>query len=167
MTKTILLVEDEDNDVFLMRRAARAVGIENPFRVAYNGQEAIDYLSGVGQYMDRLRFPVPCVILLDLKLPRVMGLEVLKWIREQPELRTVVVIVVSSSSLDSDIQTAYRLGANSYLIKPCTYEQLSEMMTGIKLYWLDLNQPRPEFDQRPRAREAGAFDEILRRDMHD
>ena len=85
MSTTILLVEDEVNDVFFMKHAFEEVGILNPLQVAVDGQEAMDYLGGHGAYADRERFPLPCLTLLDLKLPRVMGLEVLQWIREQPE----------------------------------------------------------------------------------
>src|ERR1700733_13513141 len=112
MSNTILLVEDEVNDVFFMKHAFMEIGLDNPMQVATDGREAINYLSGVDKYADRERFPLPCLVLLDLKLPRVMGLEVLKWIREQPELETLIVIILSSSQLMPDIEWAYRLGAN-------------------------------------------------------
>ena len=95
MSNTILLVEDEENDVFFLKHAFEEVGVLNPLRVAQDGQEALDYLSGRGEYADRERFPLPCLILLDLKLPRVMGFEVLQWIREQPALKTLIVVVLS------------------------------------------------------------------------
>jgi CheY-like chemotaxis protein len=139
MSDTILLVEDEVNDVFFMKRAFLEIGLVNPMQVVTDGREAINYLSGKDAYADRERFPVPCLVLLDLKLPRVMGLEVLKWIREQSELKTLIVIILSSSQLTPDIEWAYRLGANAYLVKPSTPPELRELATGIKLFWLKLN----------------------------
>jgi CheY-like chemotaxis protein len=143
MSDTILLVEDEVNDVFFMKHAFLEIGLTNPMQVATNGWEAINYLSGKDEYADRERFPLPCLVLLDLKLPRVMGLEVLKWIREQSELKTVIVIILSSSQLTPDIEWAYRLGANAYLVKPSTPPELRELATGIKLFWLKLNHGPP------------------------
>lgn len=140
MNKTILLVEDEENDIFLMQRALKQAGVENPLEVARDGQEAIDCLQGVGEYADRER---PCLVLLDLKLPHVMGLEVLRWIRQQHELQTLPVIIVTSSQLAPDIDAAYRLGANSYLTKASKPEDLLKMVIRIKEYWLELNQPAP------------------------
>ena len=126
-----------------MKHAFQEIGLENPMQVAVDGREAINYLKGVGQYADRERFPLPCLVLLDLKLPRVMGLEVLKWIREQSELRTLIVIILSSSQLMPDIEWAYQLGANAYLVKPSTPPELRELATGIKLFWLKLNHAPP------------------------
>jgi CheY-like chemotaxis protein len=142
MNKTILLVEDEEDDIFFMKRAVKKHGL-NPLQVAQDGQAAIEYLEGIGEYANRERFPLPCLVLLDLKLPRVMGLEVLKWIRQQAALHGIVVIVLSSSKLGPDIEMAYRLGANSYLVKPSP-DKLSGMISAIKQYWLDLNEPAAE-----------------------
>jgi CheY-like chemotaxis protein len=139
MSKTILLAEDEENDVFFMKHAFTEVGILNPLQVVQDGKEAMDYLSGNGGYADRERFPLPCLTLLDLKLPRVMGLEVLKWMREQPELRNLIVIIFTSSRLEPDIEMAYQLGANAYLVKPSSPLELREIATGIKRFWLELN----------------------------
>ena len=139
MSNTILLVEDEENDVFFLKYAFKEVGILNPMQVAQDGKEAMDYFSGHGDYADRERFPLPCLTLLDLKLPRVMGLEVLKWVREQPELKTQIVIVLTSSRLEPDIEMAYQLGANAYLVKPSSPPELRELATGIKQFWLGLN----------------------------
>jgi two-component system response regulator len=136
ITKTILLVEDEEGDVLLFERALKKAGIANPLRVAKTGQEALDYLAGAGEYADRQRFPQPGLILLDLKLPYVMGLDVLKWIRQQPELRTIIVIVLTSSEHEADIQKAYELGANAYLVKPAVPTQLADMAQAIKHFWL-------------------------------
>src|SRR5688500_9006544 len=107
MNDTVLLVEDEDNDVFFMQRAWRQAGITTPLQIAEDGQAAIDYLKDALSGDHR---KLPGLVLLDLKLPRVMGFEVLKWIRQQPELQTMIVIILTSSKLSSDIDTAYRLG---------------------------------------------------------
>ena len=143
MNQTILLVEDDENDVFFMKRAMKLAEMCNPVQVASDGRQAIRYLGGTGQYGDRAQFPLPGLVLLDLKLPHVMGLDVLKWIREQPELKSVIVLVFTSSRLSPDINQAYSLGANSYLVKPSEPEGLTEMLRLIKQYWLDLNVPVP------------------------
>ena len=141
MNRTILLVEDDENDVFFFKRAMKLAGILNPLHVAPDGRQAIDYLKGTGAYADRTEFPLPSLVLLDLKLPHVMGLDVLKWIRAQPGLQSVIVIVFTSSKLAPDIDTAYRLGANSYVAKPSSPGSLQAMLLVIKQYWLDLNEP--------------------------
>ena len=139
MIRTILLVEDEENDVFFLTHAFKDAGILNPVQVAQDGRDAMDYLSGKGAYADRERFPLPCLTLLDLKLPRVMGLEVLKWMREQADLKGRIVIILTSSRLRPDIEKAYQLGANAYLVKPSSPVELGEIATGIKKFWLELN----------------------------
>jgi CheY-like chemotaxis protein len=139
--RTILLVEDDANDVFFMHRAMKQAGVTNPMQVARDGQMAIDYISGAGAYSDRLMFPLPDLVLLDLKLPHVMGLDVLEWIRTQPELAMVMVLILTSSRLPTDVNKAYSLGANSYLVKPSLPEGLLDMVGQIKRYWLDLNEP--------------------------
>lgn len=144
MNRTILLVEDDANDIYFMKRAAREAGVPDSLQFAQDGQEAMDYLSGLGEYADRRRFPLPCLVLLDLKLPRVMGFEVLKWIRQQPALNGTIVIILTSSDLGPDVDRAYQLGANSYLVKPPTPDKLTETVTRIKQYWLDLNRHASE-----------------------
>src|SRR2546422_4504652 len=136
--KIILQVEDDPNDVFLLRRAMKKVGVENPIQVANDGQQAIDYLQGGGKFADRQQFPLPCLVLLDLKLPYVMGLDVLKWIREQPEMGLVVLLLTASGE-DADIATAYRLGANAFLTKPSEASKLQDMVRAIKDFWLTHN----------------------------
>lgn len=139
--KTILLVEDDENDVCLLRQALLKAGVENPIHVASNGQEAIDYFQGAGKFADRALFPLPDLTLLDLKLPHVMGLEVLKWIRQQPRHANVVVIVLSASMEEDDIATAYRWGANGYLVKPTDLHKLTAMAKSINAFWLTQNTP--------------------------
>ena len=136
--RSILQVEDEENDVFFFKLAAEKAGLLNPLQVARDGREAIDYLAGADKYADRHQFPLPVIILLDLKLPQVPGLEVLKFIRSQPQLAKVVVIVLSSSDQDSDVEAAYRLGANSYIVKPANPAELDHAVSLIKTYWLRL-----------------------------
>jgi len=137
---TILLVEDNEDDVFLMKRALQTAGIVNPLHVVEDGQQAVDYLSGEGIFADRLSHPLPAVIFLDLKLPILLGLEVLAWIRSQPELANTVVVVLTSSNEPTDLKEAYSLGANSYVVKPPTANQLLELAKAFKWYWLEFNQ---------------------------
>jgi two-component system response regulator len=136
--QTILQVEDDPNDVFLLRHAMKKMGVENPIQVASDGQQAIDYLQGAGQFADRAQFPLPCLVLLDLKLPYVMGLDVLKWIRQQHGAPLVVVMLTASGE-DADIATAYRLGANAFLTKPSEASKLADMVKSIKDFWLTHN----------------------------
>jgi CheY-like chemotaxis protein len=139
-SRTILLVEDNEDDVFLMKRAMKGAAISNPLRVVEDGQSAIDYLSGAGEFADRDLNPLPAIIFLDLKLPIKSGMEVLKWIRSKSEFETMVVIVLSSSNEPSDLTEAYRLCANSYIVKPPTSVQLLEMAKAFRWYWLEFNQ---------------------------
>ena len=111
--KPIALVEDNEDDLFFMRRALQAAAIANPTVVLRDGRAAMDYLSGQGIYADRESYPLPCLVLLDLKLPEVHGFEVLRWIRAHPTVGTVVVIVLTTSGESRDVATAYALGANA------------------------------------------------------
>jgi DNA-binding response OmpR family regulator len=100
----------------------------------------LDYLQGTGEYSNRQRYPLPFLVLLDLKLPFVSGLELLRWIREQSILETIIIVFLTSSREDRDIDTAYRLGANSYLVKPATAQKLDEMVKSLGDYWLRHNE---------------------------
>ena len=136
--KTILQVEDDPNDVFFLQKAMKKMGVANPIQVATNGQQAIDYLQGAGKFADRGKFPFPSLVLLDVKLPYVMGLDVLKWIRE--ERRTALpVVMLSASAQEEDIAAAYRLGANAFLCKPSEASKFEEMVKSIKDFWLTHN----------------------------
>src|SRR5437660_6777577 len=115
---SIVYVEDDENDVMLLRHALRKAGIEAPIRHLCDGEAALQYLGGQGKYRDRARYPLPNLMLLDIKMPVMDGLSVLKWIRKQPQLQSLVVIVFSSSDLESDVRHAYECGANSYVVKP-------------------------------------------------
>jgi CheY-like chemotaxis protein len=138
--ETILMVEDRPADVLLIRRAFGKANIKNPLQVISNGEDAIAYLAGTGAFTDRDASPLPCLILLDLKLPRKSGLEVLSWLRAQPELKRLPVIVLTSSKETSDVNRAYELGANSYLVKPVMFDTLLGMITTLGLYWLTMNE---------------------------
>jgi len=136
--KPILQVEDDANDVFLLQHAMNKAGVTNPIQVVTDGQQAIDYLNGAGKFADREQFPLPGLVLLDLKLPHVMGLNVLRWIRQQPG-NPMVVIMLTASGEEADIATAYRLGVNAFLVKPSQASKLEEMARAIKDFWLTHN----------------------------
>ena len=136
--KPILQVEDDSNDVVLLQHAMTKAGVANPIQVVTDGLQAIDYLKGAGKFADREKFPLPCLVLLDLKLPYVMGLEVLKWIRQQPGVAPIVILLTASAE-DADIATAYRLGANAFLTKPSKASKLEDMVKAIKDFWLTHN----------------------------
>ena len=139
-TRTLLLVEDNEDDVFLMKRALKGANVINPLFVAEDGQEALDYLAGAGKFADRDSYPLPAVVFLDLKLPFISGHDVLTWIRRQKDLDSLVVIVLTSSNEASDLSRCYALGANSYVVKPPTPEQLEDLAKAFKWYWLEYNQ---------------------------
>jgi CheY-like chemotaxis protein len=141
---TILVVEDKATDVLLIRRAFDKAKLANPIQVVVDGDAAVEYLTGGGAYADREVFPVPILILLDLKLPRRSGLEVLEWRRGQETIRRIPVVMLTSSAHDRDINTAYDLGVNSYLVKPVEFDGLLRMMKTVNMYWLMMNE-RPRF----------------------
>ena len=138
--RSILLVEDNRDDVFLMKRALKRADIANPLYVVEDGQKAIDYLSGAGGYNDRGNYPLPAILFLDLKLPFKSGHEVLAWIREQEKFDTLVVVVLTSSDEPRDVSKCYELGANSYVVKPPTAEKLLDLARAFKWYWLEFNR---------------------------
>jgi CheY-like chemotaxis protein len=140
---TVLLVEDDPNDVLLTQRAFRKLGVPLDLQIAGDGDAAVAYLSGAGDYADRQRFPLPALVLLDLKLPRRSGLEVLEWRRGRSPLDRIPVVVLTSSRESTDVNTAYQRGANSYLVKPVSFEAMLEMMKTINVYWLVMNE-RPD-----------------------
>ena len=141
--RTILQVDDDPNDVLLLQHALRKVGVAHPIQVASDGQQAIDYLQGAGKFSDRARFPFPCLVLMDLKLPYVMGLDVLRWLRQQPGTPLPVIVLTASGS-DADIEEAYRLGANAFLTKPSEARRLEDMVKAINDFWLIHNTPPQE-----------------------
>jgi CheY-like chemotaxis protein len=139
MTETILLVEDSEDDVFFMERAIKLAGGRTSLKVAKDGQIAVDYLSGVREYADRKEYPLPSLVLLDLKLPRVPGLEVLRWIRGRPELQTLPVVILTSSGERADLERGYRLGANSFMVKPSESDDLLGLAKCLSDYWFKYN----------------------------
>jgi len=138
------LVEDDSNDVFFMKLAMEKAGISNSLHVARDGKEALAFLRGVGKFADREQYPLPCLILLDLRLPHMSGFDVLKWLRERVEFQMLVVIVLTSSNQDCDVEAAYRLGANAYLVKPANPGELFEKIKAIKDFWLTAGLLPPE-----------------------
>jgi len=136
--KPILHVDDDPNDVFLLEHAMHKAGIANPMHLVTDGRQAIEYLKGLHQFADRQRFPLPHLVLLDLKLPYVMGLDVLKWIRQESGMALVVVMLTASAE-EADIAAAYRLGANGFLTKPSEASKLVDMVKAIKAFWLTHN----------------------------
>lgn len=144
MNKTsVLLVEDNDDDVQLTLRAFEKHKLANNIHVATDGQEALDYLFRRGEHAGRDPLDMPQVVLLDLKLPRVDGLEVLKQIRADPRTRNLPVVVLTSSNEERDLVESYRLGANSYVRKPVDFRQFTEAAQQLGLYWMVLNLPAP------------------------
>ena len=139
----ILQVEDDDNDVFLLKHAFEKAGITNRLTVARDGEEALEYLSGDGEFSDRNHFPLPHLILLDLKMPRRNGLDFLNWLRNESALPHLPVLVLSSSAQPGDIGRAYELGVNAFLVKPGTNSERIRMAAAIKEFWLELNMPPP------------------------
>ena len=133
---TIALVEDNDDDLFFMKRALKAAEITNPLQAMGSGEEAIEYFTQQAKQSDRNRFPLPFLLLLDLKLPVMSGFEVLKWVRRHPTLHAMPIIVLTTSGESKDISKAYESGANSFLVKPSGSEELLDLVIALKQYWL-------------------------------
>ena len=138
--KRVLIAEDDPSDVFLLQRAFNASGVPATLHFVRDGQEAIDYLGGEADYSDRAAYPLPDLMLLDLKMPRLNGFDVLEWLRKQPGLRRLLVTILTSSDQATDIDRAYDLGANSYLLKPHGSHELTDLVNRLQRYWLELNQ---------------------------
>ncbi len=140
----ILLADDDQAGAFLTLRAFQKAGVKNPIEVVRDGDAAIHYLAGTGPYADRAAHPLPCLLLLDQKLPGRSGLEVLEWVRTRSAVCTLPVLLLSASTFDGDVQAAYLLGANGYLVKPAEFEALLTMAKAVKDYWLTVNRaPEP------------------------
>jgi CheY-like chemotaxis protein len=133
---TVLQVEDDENDVVFFNLALNEACAEVSLQTAGDGDQAIAYLSGAGPYANRQAYPLPALILLDLRLPKIPGLRVLEWIRQQTVFRELPVIILSSSDADTDIETAYRLGADSYFVKPVNPCDLVKIVQYIRDRWL-------------------------------
>lgn len=142
----ILLAEDNEDHVLLTRRAFKQAGLVNPLFVVENGEEVVAYLTGEGKFANRNEYPLPTLLLLDLKMPRKDGFEVLEWIRKQPTLAGLRVVVLTTSDRILDVNRAYQLGANSFLTKPVDFRDFVQLSSAIKGYWLWMSQA-PELER--------------------
>ena len=138
--RSILLAEDDPNDVFLLQHAFESAQVSNPLQVVSDGQQAIDYLSGTGKFADRTQFPLPALLVLDVKMPRRTGLDVLEWLKDQENLSCVPTIMLSSSANPADVEKAYQLGVNGFVVKPQGVAQRVDLAKMIKGYWLTFNE---------------------------
>jgi len=136
----ILLVEDDENDVMLLKRAFTRAGLKDNVRVVRNGLDAMNYLSGQGLYGNRDEHPLPFLVLLDLKMPGIDGFEVLQWARKDPQLKRLLIVVLTASNLQTDVDRAYELGANSYLVKPVEFDEMVALVGRFQAYWSELNR---------------------------
>src|SRR6266478_3795701 len=133
---TVLLVEDDLNDIFLVKRAFKMARLSDPLQVVTDGQEAINYLKGQGKYADRQSYPLPKLIVMDIKMPRLTGFEVLEWVKgDGGLLRRIPIVIVSSSDNPADINRAYELGANAYMVKPVNFKAVEHLFESITHYW--------------------------------
>jgi CheY-like chemotaxis protein len=144
---TVLLVEDDLNDIFLVKRAFKMAHLQNPLQVVTDGQEAVNYLKGEAKYSDRTLFPLPKLIVMDIKMPRRTGFEVLEWVKSnRGPLRRIPVVIVSSSNNPTDINRAYELGANAYMVKPVNFKEVEHLFESITQYW-GLQCAKPELEE--------------------
>jgi CheY-like chemotaxis protein len=137
----ILIVEDNEQDLALAQRALRKANVTNRIHVARDGEEALEFLFCEGSFRERKMENGPKVILLDLKLPKIDGLEVLQRIKSDPRTKSIPVVVLTSSKEQNDVVETYNLGVNSYIVKPVNFEQFSETVQKLGMYWLLLNHP--------------------------
>jgi CheY-like chemotaxis protein len=149
MNFAILQVEDREEDVQMFQRAFKEAGVTNPLNVVHDGQEAIDYLSGAREFADRDKYPLPCMVLLEWKLPGISGLEVLRWIRQQTQFQSLIILILTDSQEAWEVEQAYMAGANSFLVKPFGEEEMIAMILSIKVFWVDHTVPPPECKQHP------------------
>ena len=134
--KPVLYAEDEPDDVFFMHYVWELAAVPNPLVDVKNGQQAIDYLAGQGLFADRQKQPLPCLLLLDLNLPGKNGFDVLRWVRQQPDLKSLKVVIVSGSNQETDIETARSLGITDYIVKPSSPKRLLEIFQEKRGLWL-------------------------------
>ncbi len=133
---TVLLVEDDLNDIFLVKRAFKLARMDHPPQIVTDGEEAISYLRGDGKYADREAHPLPSLLVMDIKMPRKDGFEVLEWVKRQAgPLRRIPIVIVSGSDYPADINRAYELGANAYMVKPMDYQAVEHLFDSITHYW--------------------------------
>jgi CheY-like chemotaxis protein len=152
--EVVLLAEDDENDIELLKRAFKQTHVENPLQIVRDGEEAIEYLKGEGKFSERQKYPLPTLVLLDLKMPRKDGFEVLRWIREQPSLKALRVLVLTTSSDIRDVTKAYKLGANSFLVKTLDIQDFGALVSQIKNCWLTMSRA-PTVERPPGASGSG------------
>jgi CheY-like chemotaxis protein len=146
MEHIYLIAEDDQDTQLLIQRAFKQADIAAPVFVTEDGQQTIDYLGGNGSFADRDRYPMPALLLLDLKMPFKDGFDVLRWVRAQPRLRKLVIIMFSGSSLEQDVEEAFNLGVNSFVMKPVSFSELLQVIMAIHHYWFGCNHfPQSEF----------------------
>lgn len=149
----ILIAEDLEDDILLIQRALRKAQVLNPIQVVRNGDAVVAYLKGEGKFANREEYPLPGLLLLDLKMPRTDGFEVLTWIRQEPNLRALRVVVLTSSADMRDVTRAYELGANSFLVKPMDFEDYAGIGRFLNDYWLRTDR-EPEISRPPRTKSS-------------
>ena len=137
--KTVLLVEDSENDIFLLKMACQRTGIPHALQIVNDGDAAMKYLAGKDAYADRVSHPLPDLVFLDIKMPKKDGHEVLEWIRGQPALKSLPVVMLTGSTQREDIDRAYKLGVTSYLEKVSCMAEFGQGVRVILKYWLELN----------------------------
>src|SRR5688500_9122357 len=142
-SSSVVIAEDSHDDAFLIQRAFKDHGSMRPPHIVNDGAEAIAYIAGEGIYADRMTYPFPNLIILDLKMPRVDGFQVLEWLRDHPDFRVIPTVVWSASSDQRDVKHAYCLGANGYLCKPTEYPQFKAMLGRLLAFWDDCLKPAP------------------------
>ena len=156
----ILVAEDLENDRILIRRAFQQANILNPICFVKDGVEVIEYLQGEGRYANRAEYPLPGLLLLDLKMPKVDGFEVITWIRQHKHLSALRIVVLTSSPDLPDVNKAYELGANSFLVKPVDFKRFTDISRAIKGYWLWMDKApgllRPQPESKPQNGKSGS-----------
>jgi CheY-like chemotaxis protein len=139
----ILYAEDDENDAFLVQLAFKNAAVDWPMKIVHDGKTALEYLSGLSKYADRRKHPMPGLVLLDVKMPGISGLEVLRWVRQQPEFSSLPVLMLTSSAHNADVHQAYLIGANGYLVKPSKVDDMVKMAKAIGDFWLVVNHLPP------------------------
>jgi CheY-like chemotaxis protein len=132
---TVLIAEDSEDDITLLTNALNDIACEHMVRIVHDGRELLDYLKGEGPYSDRQAYPFPGVLLLDLKMPRLSGFEVLRWLGKHPECCVMPTVVFSASAFEDDIKLAYELGASAYFVKPMAFQNLKEILRAMFEFW--------------------------------
>ena len=142
---SVLLVEDDLNDIFLVKRAFKMARVQSPLHIVTDGVEAMNYLRGQDRFSDRRAYPLPKLIVIDIKMPRKSGFEVLEWVKRDPLLRRIPIVIVSSSENPADINRSYELGANAYMVKPVDFQAVEHLFQSITHYW-GLECAKPELE---------------------